>query len=233
MRKLIFIFLYIGTATTVQAQYALIGDAAYMNNDCIQLTPDMAYSEGIAYYKTRLNLQNFFQVDFDIYFGNKDEGADGITFVIHNDKRGLEAFGTWGECMGYGRWSKDYRVGAYIAPSIAIEFDTYQNWRQNDPPHDHVAYLEDGTNYHETYWHGNDANFNLEDDMLHSFSFRWEPDKQRITVWLDGEIVYRGSRDLINGVFGGETRVVWGFTASTGRASNLQYFCLRNLAFRD
>lgn len=233
MRKPILIFLYVCMATTVQAQYALIGDAAYMNNDCIRLTPDVAYSEGIAYYKTRLNLQNFFQVDFDIYLGDKDQGADGITFVIHNDKRGFDAFGTWGECMGYGRWSRDYRAGAYIAPSIAVEFDTYQNWRQNDPAHDHAAYLEDGTNYHETYWHNNDLNYDLEDDMLHSFSFRWEPDKQRITVWLDGEIVHQSTRDLINGVFGGETRVIWGFTASTGRASNLQYFCLRNLAMRD
>lgn len=233
MRKLICILLGIAATTVGYAQYVLMGDAAYMNNDCIRLTPDAAYSEGIAYYKTRLNLQYFFQVDFDIYLGDKDEGADGITFVIHNDIRGYEAFGSWGECMGYGRWSRNYRAGSFIAPSVAIEFDTYQNWRQNDPPHDHIAYLEDGTNYHETYWHDNNPDFNLEDDRLHSFSFRWEPDKQRITVWLDGEIVHQSTRDLINGVFGGETRVIWGFTASTGRASNLQYFCLRNLAMRD
>ncbi|MCS6968393.1 MAG: L-type lectin-domain containing protein [Cytophagales bacterium] len=233
MRILLLLALIGAWFKELPAQYVLIGQAAYMNNDCIQLTPDVAYSEGIAYYRTRLNLRHFFQVEFDIYLGDKEEGADGITFVIHNDRRGFEAFGTWGECMGYGRWSKYYRAGAFIAPSIAIEFDTYPNWQQNDPLHDHVAYLEDGTNYHEAWWPLHETHFNLEDDRLHSFVFRWEPDSQQITVWLDGQMVYRGRRDLINEVFKGEPYVIWGFTASTGRASNLQYFCLRNMAMKN
>lgn len=212
------------------AQYTFMGDAEYMGNDCIRLTPDVAYSEGIAYYNTHIDLTRFFQVDFELYLGNKNEGADGITFVIHNDPRGFKAYGTWGECMGYGRWSKWMRGGTFIAPSIAIEFDTYQNYRQNDPECDHVAYLEDGTNYHESYWHDNNPQYDLEDDYLHNFTFRWEPDIKRITVMFDGQVVHRATRDLVNDVFGGQASVVWGFTASTGRAHNLQYFCLKNLA---
>lgn len=215
----------------VSAQYILLGDAQPMNGGCIQLTPDHPYREGIAYHPQRLNLESFFEIEFDIYLGDKDEyGADGIAFVIHNDSREFNAFGTYGECLGYGRWSPAYLAGNYIAPSVAVEFDTYQNGNQNDPFSDHIAYLENGTNYHTTFWNNEDEQYNLEDDRLHDFRFRWEPDNQRITVLLDGNIVYQGRRDLINEIFKGNSMVIWGFTASTGRKYNLQYFCLKRLA---
>lgn len=211
-------------------QFSLMGTAEEMGNDCIRLTPDLQYMEGLAYHTTKLNLENFFEIEFDIFLGDKDEGADGITFVIHDDERGFDAYGTWGECMGYGRWSYNYLAGNYIAPSIAVEFDTYQNFRQNDPICDHVAYLENGTNFHTDYWNNGNENFNLEDNYLHSFLFRWEPDLKKITVKLDGNIVYQGNRDLVKDIFQGQTRVIWGFTASTGNKHNLQYFCLKRWA---
>lgn len=211
-------------------EFHLLGDAQRMDNGCILLTPDEQYREGIAYCKTKLNLENYFDIEFDIFLGDKEEGADGITFVIHNDPRGFEAFGTWGECMGYGRWSKNYVSGNFIAPSIAIEFDTYQNLRQNDPSHDHVAYLEDGTNYHEDFWHDNNLAFNLEDNYLHSFRLKWNPENQELKVYLDGQIVYQGKKDLLGEIFQGNGQVIWGFTASTGRKHNLQYFCLKRWA---
>ena len=217
-----------------QSSFHLEGTAQEMPGDCILLTPDEHYCEGLAYHTTKLNLEGFFEIEFDLFLGDKDAyGADGIVFVIHNDPRGLKAFGTWGECMGYGRWRADFLAGNYIAPSIAIEFDTYQNYRQNDPVHDHVAYLEGGTNYHTEYWHDDDPNFNLEDKRLHNFRFRWEADIQQITVLLDGKIVHQSQRDLVNEVFKGETQVIWGFTASTGRKHNLQYFCLKRWASAD
>lgn len=210
--------------------FKLMGDAKEMQNDCIRLTPDVQYSEGLAYHTTKLNLKNFFEIQFDIFLGDKDEGADGITFVIQNDTRGFDAYGTWGECMGYGRWSKFYEAGNYISPSIAIEFDTYQNFRQNDPVFDHIAFLENGTNFHTEYWNNKDPNFNLEDNYLHDFRFRWEPDTQLISVFLDGLLVYQGKKDLVRDIFEGQTQVIWGFTASTGNKHNLQYFCLKKWA---
>jgi len=215
------------------AQFYLIGTAQYMDDpDCIQLTPDRPYSEGIAYSTTLLDLNRFFEIQFEIYLGDKDNGADGITFVIHNDIRGFEAYGTWGECMGYGRWAPESYANS-IDPSIAIEFDTYQNYRQNDPVSDHVAYLENGISRHEVYWNSNDDSFNLEDDLLHDFRFRWQPEKQLVTVLLDGNVVYQGTKDLKAGIFNGVQQVIWGFSASTGNKHNLQYFCLRRIAYFD
>jgi hypothetical protein len=218
------------TVLLVQGQYYFLGSAQYMpSGGCIQLTPDLPYSEGIAYNTSKLDLTKPFTIEFDLYLGNKDVGADGITFVIHNDVRGFEAFGQWGECMGYGRFNP-FRPGNSIDPSIAIEFDTYQNTFQNDPESDHVAYLENGVSLHETYWNGGKTDYNLEDDRMHDFQFKWDPTDQSIMVYLDGYEVYNGNRDLINDIFDGATEVIWGFTASTGRAHNLQYFCLRRLA---
>ena len=233
MKKfLAFTYIFFLWVNFIQAQqFSLMGAAQEMPNDCIRLTPDLEYMEGLAYHTTKLNLENFFEIEFDIFLGDKnDGGADGITFVIHDDIRGFDAYGTWGECMGYGRWSRNYLAGNYISPSVAIEFDTYQNYRQNDPSCDHVAYLENGTNFHTSYWNDNNAEFDLEDNFLHSFLFRWDPDIQQVTVKLDGKIVHQGNRDLVNDIFEGETRVIWGFTASTGNKHNLQYFCLKRWA---
>ena len=202
-----------------------------MNNGCIQLTPDMPFSEGLAYNFSKLDLNNYFEIQFDLYLGDKNGGADGITFVIHNDVREFDAFGQWGECMGYGRFDAD-SPGNSIDPSVAIEFDTYQNTFQNDPSCDHIAYLENGSSRHQEYWNDDDESYNLEDDRLHDFRFRWDPQDQSVVVFWDGVIVHESTRNLIDDIFNGETDVIWGFTASTGRAHNLQYFCLRRLVNR-
>lgn len=214
---------------TTFSQYYFLGTAQNMGGGCIQLTPDEPYSEGIAYNTEKLDLNEYFEIQFDIYLGDKDEGADGITFVIHNDVRGFEAFGQWGECMGYGRFNP-YQPGNSIDPSIAIEFDTYQNQYQNDPPADHIAYLENGVNLHENYWNNNEIAYNLEDDILHDFRFRWDPSQNILRVFWDGKLVMEKEKDLVNEIFEGENKVIWGFTSSTGRAFNLQYFCLRRFA---
>ena len=230
MRMWLFLSVCVTALLPVHAQFKLMGDAAHMQGGCIQLTPDVPYSEGLAYSTQKLNLNNYFEIQFDIYLGDKEEGADGITFVVHNDPNQYEAFGTWGECMGYGRWMRDYVAGNYIAPSVAVEFDTYYNPRQNDPYCDHAAYLEGGTNFHARHWSNSLDDYNLEDGKLHDFRFRWNPEKQQITVFLDGHVVHTAKRDLVKDVFKGATQVIWGFTASTGRASNLQYFCLKQIA---
>jgi hypothetical protein len=217
---------------TLQAQFELRGTADYMPSGCILLTPNERYAEGIAYSTTKLDLNDYFEIEFDIYLGDKDElGADGITFVLHDDPRGFDAFGTYGEGMGYGRFNPNFLSGNYIAPSVAVEFDTYFNPYQNDPQCDHVAYLENGSSFHENYWNGGDDELDLEDDRMHNFRFAWNPDTKEIIVKLDNNVVYQGTRNLVEDIFKGETEVIWGFTASTGMKFNLQYFCFRRIAY--
>ena len=215
---------------SASGQFAFQGQAMQMDGDCILLTPDTAYAEGLAFYTTPVDLSKPFQISFDLFFGEKEEGADGMTFMLHNDPRGLRAFGVWGEGMGYGRWSAENPAGTCIAPSIAVEFDTYQNVRQNDPETDHIAWLENGSSRHSSYWPEGTESLNLEDGTLHDFNFQWDPYEQRVIVMLDGHIVVNKQRDLIGDIFQGQTMVIWGFSASTGRKYNLQYFCMRRMA---
>ncbi len=229
--RFLLFFSLLALGLTSVGQYHFLGTAATIDNGCIQLTPDKPYAEGLAYNYEKLDLSHFFEIQFDLYLGDKDDGADGVTFVIHNDVRGFDAFGQWGECMGYGRFNPD-SPGNSIDPSVAVEFDTYPNWYQNDPMSDHVAYLENGISRHETYWNNEDPYYDMEDDRLHDFRFRWAPEEKLLEVFWDGVTVVQVRRDLVNEVFEGQTRVIWGFTASTGRAHNLQYFCLRRMVYK-
>lgn len=230
LAKLLVCFFLCFLAFQLQAQYYFLGTAGPMKDGCIQLTPNQPYAEGLAFNYQKLDLTTYFEIQFDIYLGDNESGADGITFVIHNDVRGFEAFGQWGECMGYGRFNP-LSSGNSIEPSIAVEFDTYQNIYQNDPECDHIAYLENGISRHETYWNDDNEAYNLEDDRLHDFRFRWNPELQLVEVFWDGNQVVKQRRNLIEAVFEGQTQVIWGFTASTGRAHNHQYFCLRRMVY--
>lgn len=229
LRFILIIMSFLSCALPGYAQYVLLGTATRMPGGCILLTPDVPYTEGIAYNQNKLDLNRYFRIEFDIYLGDKDSlGADGICFVIQDDPRGFHAYGPWGEGQGYGSFSA--ARGGGISPSVAVEFDTYQNPWQGDPPSDHVAFLTNGYSRHEHYWNNGDDHFNLEDDLLHSFGFIWDPADQSVRVMLDGATVYRGNIDLVKDIFNGHTQVIWGFTASTGRKYNRQYFCLKRLA---
>lgn len=228
----VFIWILLLLPLNLFGQFYTIGTSRPMEGGCILLTPDAPYSEGIAYSTTFLDLNYDFEIEFDIYLGDKNDfGADGITFVIHDDPRKFEAFGTFGECLGYGRWSPEATYSAHISPSIAVEFDTYQNFNQNDPESDHVAFLTNGINRHTSYWNGENPAYNIEDGSLHTFMFKWSAVNKEIKVYLDNLVVYRGSHDLINDIFNGQNQVIWGFTASTGKKFNLQYFCLKRMAY--
>lgn len=231
-RYIILCYLVLGSQTAM-AQFELLGTADYMPSGCILLTPNERYAEGIAYSTSKLDLKEYFEIEFDIYLGDKDDlGADGITFVIHNDPREFQAFGTFGEGLGYGRFNSNFASGNFIAPSVAVEFDTYQNEFQNDPFSDHVAFLVNGSSYHTEYWNNDNQQFNLEDDQMHNFRFSWNPENYEIIVRLDNSIVYQGSQNLVDDIFNGNTEVIWGFTSSTGNKYNLQYFCFRRIAYQ-
>ena len=218
-------------AINVSGQFYYLGNAQPMDDECVMLTPDEPYSEGIAYSTNTIDLKNIFVIDFELYLGDKDEGADGITFVMHTDPRGFEAFGTYGECMGYGRWNPEYPYGSFISPSLAFEFDTYFNPTQNDPEGDHMAYLENGTNYHFIDVKRPLEPGNIEDGRLHNFVLRWDAVDKVLRVWFDGELRFEIKKDLFKEIFNENVNVIWGFTASTGRKHNLQYFCLKKFAY--
>lgn len=208
-------------------QYQLNGDAAQITPDCFVLTRDETFSVGSVWYQEKVDISKSFDVYLDIFLGNKDaNGADGMAFVLQPLNTNL---GSAGLDLGYGG----------ILPSVAVEFDTYENVDRGDPPYDHVAIMKEGAGFHF-----NTANMagpvriipgvdNAEDGLIHSVRINWNAVSQELSVYVDCILRVTANRDLVNDVFGGNPEVFWGFTAATGGLSNVHNFCLKYVSFTE
>src|ERR1700744_4664918 len=77
-----------------QSNYTLINDATPYNGcHCYQLTADVGNQGGGVYQNNTINLNNSFDYTFNIFLGCNTNGADGITFVLTNNIRGIGAVG--------------------------------------------------------------------------------------------------------------------------------------------
>ena len=68
MKLLLTIFFSL-TIVAGNAQYYYLGTAQPMDDQCILLTPDEPYGEGIAYNTNTINLNNDFFIDFESVSG--------------------------------------------------------------------------------------------------------------------------------------------------------------------
>jgi hypothetical protein len=100
---------------------------------CYQLTDalhgdryyELAPAKAAIWNQTKIDLSTCFQMKYKVNFGNRNVlGADGMTFVLHNDPRGFNAIGGSGGDLGAGGRGS---TGAPVSPSLGIEFDTYFN----------------------------------------------------------------------------------------------------------
>lgn len=190
------------------SQYVTNGSASLVSGTQYQLTPDLQGQAGSVWYQTKLNLSYNFSIATQLYLGTKDaEGADGIAFVLQplNVNQGGAGGG-----IGY----------AGIAPSLDVEFDTWQNV---DPPEDHLAINKNGDVNHSG------ANVllvpqllpNIEDGLWHDAQFDWNAATFTFTVTFDGN-AHTITNDFKTSIFSGSPFVYWGFTAGTGAANNDQ-----------
>lgn len=121
------------------------------------LTRDSTWQAGVMWSKDKVKLNEPFHMISYVYLGNKgqkDGGADGITFTMHNDKKditlsesdrkklagnagnyGIDAYGALGNGLGiYGsHFSAADGANKYVymkkgvTNGIALEFDTFYN----------------------------------------------------------------------------------------------------------
>jgi hypothetical protein len=108
-------------------------------NTALRLTPAKADRTGVAYYGSKVAVQEGFETTFDFRItrpgqpedATGEKGADGFSFIIQNE--GLEAYGNRGAAMGYGG----------ISNAVVVEFDIYKNERENedhsDPDGNHIS----------------------------------------------------------------------------------------------
>ena len=195
------------------------GNATQDNCNCYTLTNATNNQAGSVWNVNMIDLNDPFDFVFSVYLGIKDEsGADGIAFV-------LQPISTQVGALGGG-------IGfSGVSPSVGVTIDTWQNNDNVDPAFDHIAIQKNGDLNHSSP--NNLAgpvqalagNPNIEDGSWHTLRVSWDPAGKVLKAFMDGVERVSATADLISGIFGGNPKVYWGFTASTGGANNVQRFC--------
>ncbi len=197
-----------------QPVFNLNGTTTNIGNDCYQLTANTP-GQGGSMFSGPINLNQPFNAVVRLNFGCNDGGADGIVFLFSTSNTAL---GLTGGGIGYEG----------ITPSFAVEFDTWQNGNRADPVQDHVAIISNGSNDHaaSTNLAGPINMGNIEDCVEHCVEFDWDPNTQVFEVIYDGSLLISYTGNIVNTIFGGNPNVFWGFTASTGAATNTHTVCI-------
>ncbi|HEX5626011.1 MAG TPA: M43 family zinc metalloprotease, partial [Saprospiraceae bacterium] len=199
-------------------------DARSLGNDCYLLTEALNFQSGSVWYEDKVDLRKSFDIYFDLNLGCIDgAGADGLAFVFQPISTSI---GVAGGGLGYQN----------IMPSLAVEFDSWENNNFADPAFDHLAIMRNGNVSHGTP--DNLAgpvgilpgNGNVEDCRFHKALIRWNANEQLLMVYVDCNLrlSYRG--DVIQTVFNNDPLVYFGFTAATGSAVNVQQICLNYIS---
>lgn len=111
-------------------------------SNVVEISQDQLYQYGGIWYNHQIDLVEDFQMEMYVYLGDKRQswgGADGISFVFHNDPRGLGALGSKGAGLGAFASKRDDLPPlsptdpdyiSYIQNAWMIEFDTFHNGEQ-------------------------------------------------------------------------------------------------------
>ena len=150
------------------SQLKLNGNATQANNG-LRLTPAQKKQAGSAFFDRALTIDanTSFTTQFQFEVSGGTRGADGFTFMLQNNVKGLEALGFAGGSLGYGGLNR----------SLAIEFDSYLNSKY-DPNNNHISVLQNG-------------------DVRNSLAVATAPfdlnNGKLLNAWVD----YNGDRDLL------------------------------------
>ena len=203
----------------VSAQFQLNGDASVINCKCYQLTPDMGNKAGSVWNINQIDLNQPFDYSFTVNLGCNNTsqwaGADGMVFALQPLNTSI---GSSGGQMGLGG----------VSPSLGVYLDTYQNTAHGDIYNDHISINLDGDVIHTSS--NNIAGpydlGEIENCIAEPLRITWDPVATLLNVYYNNFLVLNYTGDIVNNVFNGNPMVYWGFTASTGGASNFHQFCI-------
>ena len=202
----------------IKGQFQLNGDASLINCKCYQLTPDMGNKAGSVWNINLIDLNQSFDKSFTVNLGcNSSQwgGADGMVFALQALNTSI---GSSGGGMGLGG----------VSPSLGVYIDTYQNTSHGDMFNDHISINLDGDVLHSST--NNIAGpydlGEVENCVPEPLRITWDPIATLMNVYYNNFLVLSYTGDIINNVFNGNPMVYWGFTASTGGASNFHQFCI-------
>lgn len=210
--------LFLVTASSLWSQipcngeFVVSGSASNQGN-CIQLTPNATGQSGCTWLNTPVDFSMPLNHTMTLYFGTNDAGgADGICLVYKQSSS--PACGQQGGGIG----------AAGIANSFIVEFDTWDNGPAvGDIPADHCAINLNGNM--NAPFQGPVALPNIENGQNHTVTMIWDPGPMTYEVYFNGVLRLSGVYDIVNNIFGGNPLAYWGYTASTGAATNVQRVC--------
>lgn len=147
-----------------------------------RLTPSQARSSGSMWYKRKMNVGEGFDTQFQFEISNpsqkcdrlddvntfcRSRGADGLAFVIQNNKP--DALGKGGSGLGY--------EGIFNA--LSVELDTYHNYDQMDYYENHISVLTEGFRFNISANHSRSlATTNRVPDLtdgIHTVRIKYDP----------------------------------------------------------
>ncbi len=216
--------------TEINDLFNVVGSANRISATEVQLTPDANNQAGTIMSFNRISIDDDFTFEYDIFLGDETSflnGADGIAFILHNDPAGSNAVGQAG--IGIGATG--------IQDGVFIEFDTFNNTafgatNSGDTVGDH-------TQIRDTDNSANDAAGaitavtdlgQLEDSVWHRVEVSWDVATSTLSYSIDGvAMASYTDPNIANNRFGGSDEVFFGFSASTGGATNDQR--VRDIAF--
>ena len=208
LAQLLFIFF---VSENIFGQFIINGSALHSGDGNYLLTPAQGAKAGSIWYEEKISLGESFELNFELYFGTKDNGADGITFCLQplNNNVGVSGGG----------------LGVQgVQPSFFVEFDTYRNG--GDPSYDHLALQKNGNVQNNSInnlfpaTHIKAGQNNVENGQWYPMRAIWNATTKRFQLFVDCNLRIDYTGDIVNEIFNGDPMVFWGFTASTGGANN-------------
>lgn len=186
---------------------------------------------GGMWYKKKLDLTEDFDLKMAVYLGDNPQGADGMTFVIQNDARGLEAIGEAGAGIGV----YNTKNGEFIKNAVALEFDTFYNTgtssgtdrfvnnKAKNRGHIAVQIPSEKNGNTATDHRGlqiaTENNQILANDTWRTLHVTWNATTKIISYSFENYTPIHYQVEDIEKTFGG-TMAYWGFTGSTGTYTN-------------
>ncbi|OUT72547.1 MAG: hypothetical protein CBB76_00955, partial [Crocinitomicaceae bacterium TMED16] len=209
--------------------YQLVGTSS-ANASCINMNGAGNFQQGAVWVCNTLSLYQSFKLNFKANFGSDQTTGDGIAFILQSE--GLGVLGGTGGGMGYANGNPINCLGGGcpIEPSVAVEFDTYNgsSFGDNDVPCNHASIQIDGSTANSATISGPEcllpSGNSIVDGADHDICITWNPFALQYRVYFDGALVTAYNGD-IRAFFASPSNVYWGFTSSSGGATQIHSIC--------
>ncbi|MCB9232994.1 MAG: gliding motility-associated C-terminal domain-containing protein [Bacteroidia bacterium] len=208
-------------------------NAAYLGNGFYRLT-NGANQRGSIWAPDSLDLAQDFDLTYSViqYHPTGGLAGDGIAFVMQRSVAGIAATGGGGNGLGYATSNPASFPG--ITPSLAVELDIWGNGAPiDDIPQHHVAVHENGNIFlppgaimGPAFANGGAA---IGDSVCRPLRIVWDASLTQLEIFFNGVSVLSGIYDIPNNTFGGNTKVIYGFTGSAGASPGVQVIGMAQL----